>query len=151
MIRPEKYITIGEAARRSGVATSALRFYEKRGLIHSDRTSGNHRLYRREMLRRISVIRVAQNLGLTLGEIAAALKNLPDQRTPTKRDWEHLARNWDSLLDARINQLQRLRDNLSKCIGCGCLSLKKCGLYNREDKLAVQGPGPRLMLEEQDK
>ena len=100
---------------------------------------------------RISVIRVAQNLGLTLGEIAAALKNLPDQRTPTKRDWERLARNWDSLLDARINQLQRLRDNLSKCIGCGCLSLKKCGLYNREDELAAQGPGPRLMLEEQDK
>lgn len=142
------YLTIGEAARRSGVATSTLRFYEKRGLIRSVRTSGNHRLYHREMLRRISVVRVAQTLGLTLDEIAGAMAELPNQRTPTKRDWEQLSRRWRSQLDARIAQMLRVRDRLTRCIGCGCLSLKSCALHNRGDHVSASGPGPRFLLNE---
>jgi MerR family redox-sensitive transcriptional activator SoxR len=140
------YLTIGEASRRSGVAASTLRFYEKRGLIRSVRTSGNHRLYHREMLRRISVIRVAQTLGLTLEEIAEAMAELPNQRTPTKRDWERLSRRWRGQLDARIAQMQRVREKLTRCIGCGCLSLKSCALHNRDDHVAAAGPGPRFLL-----
>lgn len=142
------YLTIGEASRRSGVAASTLRFYEKRGLIRSLRTAGNHRLYHREMLRRISVIRVAQSLGLTLQEISDAMAELPDQRTPTKRDWEKLSKRWRRRLDERIAQMQRIRDKLTRCIGCGCLSLRSCALHNRGDHVATSGPGPRFLLSE---
>jgi len=148
MARTPQFLTIGEAARRSGVATSTLRFYEKRGLIRSVRTSGNHRLYHREMLRRISVVRVAQSLGLTLNEIAEALADLPDQRTPTKRDWERLSKRWRSQLDARIAQLEQLRDKLTRCIGCGCLSLRTCALHNPRDQAAATGSGPRFILDQ---
>lgn len=146
MEKPADYLTIGEAARRSGVATSTLRFYEQKGLIRSLRSSGNHRLYHRQMLRRISVVRVAQTLGLTLEEIAHAMAELPDQRTPTKRDWERLSKKWQAQLDDRIAQMQRVRDKLSRCIGCGCLSLKSCALYNRGDHASAAGPGPRFLL-----
>ena len=140
------YLTIGEAARRCGVATSALRFYEARGLITSERNAGNQRRYPRAMLRRISVIRVAQGLGLTLEEIAEALAELPEGRTPTKRDWARLSTRWRHHLDARIAELQRVREKLSGCIGCGCLSLKSCALYNRGDRAARRGAGPRYLL-----
>jgi MerR family transcriptional regulator, redox-sensitive transcriptional activator SoxR len=140
------YLTIGEVSRRSGVTASALRFYERRGLIRSTRSEGNHRMYHREMLRRISVIRVAQTLGLTLNEILEAMCDLPDQRTPTKRDWERLSKKWQGQLDERIAQMQRMRDKLTRCIGCGCLSLKTCTLHNREDYVAVDGAGPRFLL-----
>ncbi len=146
MKKPEDYLAIGDAAKRSGVATSTLRFYETRGLIHSIRVSGNHRRYHRAMLRRISIIRVAQTLGFSLREIAAALDTLPDQRTPTKRDWEKLSTSWGKQLDQRITDLQNLRDKLSGCIGCGCLSLKRCTLYNSDDGAAGLGAGPRYLL-----
>jgi MerR family redox-sensitive transcriptional activator SoxR len=146
MKNTDNYLSIGEAARRSGVATSTLRFYESRGLIHSIRGSGNHRRYHRAMLRRISIIRIAQTLGLSLREIAGALETLPDQRTPDKKDWTKLSTSWGKQLDLRITRLQNLRDKLSGCIGCGCLSLKKCSLYNAEDEAAQLGSGPRYLL-----
>ena len=139
-------ISVGEAARRSGVTTSALRFYEERGLISSMRSPGNQRRYQRSTLRRISVIRVAQRLGLTLTEISDALSTLPEARTPTKRDWERLSKAWGRKLDERIDELQRMRDKLSGCIGCGCLSLKSCALYNPQDQAAKGGAGPRYLL-----
>lgn len=111
------YLTIGDVSRRSGVTASALRFYERRGLIKSTRSEGNHRMYHREMLRRISVIRVARTLGLTLSEISKAMSDLPDQRTPTKRDWERLSKKWQEQLNERIAQMQRMRDKLTRCIG----------------------------------
>ena len=140
------YLSIGEVARRSGVATSALRYYEARGLIHSRRVGGNHRRYHRATLRRISIIRVAQNLGLSLAEISEALADLPAQRAPTKRDWARLSTRWGRRLDKRIAALQNLRDRLSGCIGCGCLSLQNCALYNADDQLSRLGPGPRYLL-----
>ncbi len=140
------YLTIGETARRSGVATSTLRFYETRGLIHSLRVSGNHRRYHRAMLRRIAIVRVAQTLGLSLREIAAALATLPDEKNPTKKDWAKLSTSWGKQLDQRIADLQNLRDKLSGCIGCGCLSLKRCALYNAGDTAARRGSGPRYLL-----
>ena len=140
------FLTIGEAARRCGLATSALRFYESRGLISSERNAGNQRRYRRATLRRISVIRVAQGLGLTLEEIAEALDQLPHGRTPTKQDWARLSTRWRRHLDARIAELERVREKLSGCIGCGCLSLKSCSLYNRGDRAARRGAGPRYLL-----
>lgn len=140
------FLTIGEAAGRCGVATSTLRFYEARGLISSVRNAGNQRRYPRATLRRISVIRVAQTLGLTLEEIAEALAALPDRRTPTKRDWERLSTTWRRQLDARIATLQHMREKLSSCIGCGCLSLKSCALYNAGDRAARRGAGPRYLL-----
>lgn len=140
------FLTIGEAASRCGVATSTLRFYEQRGLISAIRNAGNQRRYARATLRRISVIRVAQTLGLTLDEIAEALAALPDGRTPTKRDWERLSTRWRSQLDSRIATLQSMREKLSSCIGCGCLSLKSCALYNSEDRAAARGAGPRYLL-----
>ena len=143
------YFSIGETARRSGVATSTLRFYETRGLIYSLRVSGNHRRYHRAMLRRIAIIRVAQTLGLSLREIAAAFATLPEHKNPTKRDWVKLSTHWGSQLDQRIADLQNLRDRLSGCIGCGCLSLKHCSLYNAGDKAANRGPGPRYLLGDQ--
>ena len=139
-------LTIGETARRVGVATSTLRFYESRGLISSIRTMGNQRRYHRSMLRRVSVIRVAQTLGLTLEEISNAMSALPAGRTPTKRDWERLSTQWREQLDGRIEQLQLMRDKLTSCIGCGCLSLNSCGLYNKDDRSAKFGTGPRYLL-----
>lgn len=146
MQRESHYLSIGEVARRSGVATSALRFYEARGLIHSQRGGGNHRRYHRATLRRISIIRVAQNLGLSLTEIGDALAALPAQRTPTKRDWTRLSTHWGRRLDQRIAALQNLRDRLNGCIGCGCLSLHNCALYNAGDRAAQHGNGPRYLL-----
>ena len=146
MARSSDYLTIGQTASRCGVAASTLRFYEQRGLIRSIRNAGNQRRYHRSMLRRISVIRVAQGLGLTLAEIEDALARLPDGRTPTRRDWERLSKMWRRRLDARIAELERIRENLASCIGCGCLSLKSCALYNAGDQAAAGGPGPRYLL-----
>jgi MerR family redox-sensitive transcriptional activator SoxR len=139
-------ITITELSARSGVPASALRFYESLGLIESERTSGNHRRYPRAILRRVSVIRAAQALGLSLQDISVALAALPGGRTPTPDDWESMAAAWGEELDGRIAQLQKLRDDLSGCIGCGCLSLETCGLLNRDDRAAAYGPGPRYLL-----
>jgi len=142
----QNFLTIGETARRSGIATSALRFYETRGLISSVRIAGNHRRYHRAMLRRIAIIRVAQTLGLSLLEIADAFATLPDKRTPTRKDWARLSATWGRKLDQRITDLQNLRGRLSGCIGCGCLSMKKCSLYNAGDEAADLGSGPRYLL-----
>ncbi len=139
-------ITIGELARRSGVAASALRFYEGRGLIASVREAGAKRRYRRDVLRRVAFIRVAQTVGLSLDEVAHALAALPDARTPGKQDWERLSRSWKPLLQQRIDALTALRDQLTSCIGCGCLSLQKCRLYNPQDLAATHGDGPRYLL-----
>ncbi len=138
-------LTIGETARRAGVATSTLRFYEDEGLVESQRSSGNQRRFRRSELRRIAVIRAAQTFGLTLGEIREALDSLPGGRIPTRQDWEQLSRSWRSLLDERIDSLERLRDEVSSCIGCGCLSLETCRLYNSEDRAGGFGSGPRYL------
>jgi len=134
-------LTIGELAERSGVATSAIRFYEERGLVHSVRTTGNQRRFDRPTLRRVGFIRAAQTVGLTLDEIAAALATLPENRTPTKADWTRLSSTWRSRLDEQIQRIERLRDDLDGCIGCGCLSLKSCALSNPGDTLATRGPG----------
>lgn len=134
-------LTPGEVARRAGVAVSALHFYEREGLIASVRTAGNQRRYHRDVLRRISFIRVSQRVGISLSAIRDALATLPDGRTPTKADWARLSRLWQADLDDRINQLQRLRDDLTGCIGCGCLSLKACALTNPGDQLEQYGPG----------
>lgn len=139
-------LTIGEVAQRSGVATSALRFYESKGLIESVRTDGNQRRFARSTIRVVSVIRAAQAIGLTLKEIQFALEALPDQRTPTKADWERMSRVWRDQLDERIAGLQSLREDLTGCIGCGCLSLKACALYNPQDAAARLGTGPRYLL-----
>ncbi|WP_402463129.1 redox-sensitive transcriptional activator SoxR [Isoptericola aurantiacus] len=141
----ERYLTIGEVARRSGVAPSALRFYEQRGLIEAQRTGGNQRRYERTVLRRVAFVRTASRLGLTLEQIAAALATLPDARTPTAEDWRRLSQSWRGLLDERISVLERLRDDLEDCIGCGCLSLERCTLQNPEDRAAALGPGPRYL------
>jgi len=146
MPQANDYLSIGEVAERSGVAASALRFYESRGLIHSVRAASNHRRYHRATLRRISIIRVAQNLGLSLQEIASAFADLPRDRAPTKRDWARLSRSWGERLDRRIADLQNLRDRLDGCIGCGCLSMKHCALYNPGDTAASSGSGPRYLL-----
>ena len=139
-------IAIGELARRSGVAASALRFYEEQGLIASQRSASGRRHYARADLRRVAFIGAAQNVGLSLSEIQAALASLPEGRTPTVADWARLSRSWRPLLDARIAALTRLRDQLDACIGCGCLSLKTCALYNPEDAAAALGSGPRYLL-----
>ena len=139
-------MTIGQLAARSGVAASALRYYERLGLIRAGRTSGNQRRYERAELRRVSFIRIAQQVGVSLEEIRAALDELPDSRTPSASDWERLSASWRSRLDERIRLLTKLRDDLDGCIGCGCLSLQRCKLYNPGDVLGAQGPGARLML-----
>ncbi len=143
---PDSSILIGEMARRSGVAASALRFYEDAGLLQSGRSEAGRRQYPRSALRRVAFIRAAQAVGLSLDDIRAALATLPDGRTPTQADWQHLSRGWQPLLDERIAALTRLRDQLSSCIGCGCLSLKKCALYNAGDKAALKGAGARYLL-----
>jgi MerR family transcriptional regulator, redox-sensitive transcriptional activator SoxR len=134
-------LTIGELSERSGIATSAIRYYEERGLVRSRRTTGNQRRYERSMLRRLAFIRTAQRVGLTLDEIEEALAALPSNRTPTKADWSRLSRGWRPRLDAQIAQLERLRDTLDSCIGCGCLSLRRCSLNNPDDVVAARGPG----------
>lgn len=139
-------LTIGELARRTGVATSALRFYEDRGLITSSRTEGNQRRYPRNVLRVVSVIRAAQTLGLTLNEIQEALESLPEGRAPTTSDWSRLSNRWRRQLEQRIVSLQALRDQLDDCIGCGCLSLKACGIANWNDVAGAGGSGPRYLL-----
>jgi MerR family transcriptional regulator, redox-sensitive transcriptional activator SoxR len=139
-------LSIGELAARSGVAPSALRYYEQLGLIRARRTSGNQRRYETSQLRRVAFVRIAAQLGLSLDEIRRALESLPDSRTPTKADWERLSRRWRQRLDEQIALLERLRDDLTGCIGCGCLSLKSCALYNPGDTLAAEGTGPRRLL-----
>jgi MerR family redox-sensitive transcriptional activator SoxR len=134
-------ITIGELSERSGVAASAIRYYEELGLVRSRRTPGNQRRYDRAMLRRLAFIRTAQRVGLSLEEIEAALTSLPSNRTPTKADWTRLSRSWQPRIDAQIRQLERLRDTLDSCIGCGCLSLRRCALSNPDDEVAGRGPG----------
>jgi MerR family redox-sensitive transcriptional activator SoxR len=138
-------MTVGEVAARSGVAVSTLHFYESAGLIRSWRNEGNQRRYAREVLRRVAVIRVAQRAGISLAAIGEALKALPDERTPTKEDWSRLSAGWRADLNDRIARLTRLRDQLDGCIGCGCLSLGVCPLYNPADKLGKLGPGPQIL------
>jgi MerR family redox-sensitive transcriptional activator SoxR len=144
-----RLFTVGEIARRAGVATSALRFYEAEGLIESERTEVGHRRYHADVLRRVSFIRTAQLVGLTLNEIRDALSTLPDGRTPTARDWERLASSWRPMLDERIAILTRMRDQLDSCIGCGCLSLSSCGLWNPGDVASELGTGPRYLLSDE--
>ena len=134
-------LTIGQLSSRSGVATSALRYYEELGLISSERTSGNQRRYAQPTLRRVAFIRSAQRVGLTLDEVAEALATLPDDHAPTKAHWSRLSRSWRPRLDAQIERLERLRDKLDSCIGCGCLSLRTCALNNPGDEVAERGPG----------
>jgi MerR family redox-sensitive transcriptional activator SoxR len=138
-------LSVGEVARRSGVAVSTLHFYESKGLIKGWRNQGNQRRYPREALRRVAVIKVAQRTGIPLESIRKALQELPDGRTPTAEDWARLSRAWRADLDDRIQRLIRLRDQLDGCIGCGCLSLGACPLRNPWDKLGEMGPGPRLL------
>jgi MerR family transcriptional regulator, redox-sensitive transcriptional activator SoxR len=139
-------LTIGEVARRSGVASSALRFYEERGLISSQRAGAGHRRYPRPVLRRIAFIVFAQRVGLSLDEIGEELAKLPPDRAPTRRDWSRLSRKWSSRIDQRIAELERLKLGLTECIGCGCLSLDRCKLANPEDRAARRGPGPRYWI-----
>ena len=139
-------LTVGDVARRAGVAVSALHFYERQGLIRSHRTAGNQRRYDRDVLRRVAIIRVAQDVGISLAEVGAALATLPEGRAPTREDWTRLSSGWTAVLDRRIAQLQRLRDGLGDCIGCGCLSLEHCPIRNPADRLGREGPGPRRLL-----
>jgi MerR family redox-sensitive transcriptional activator SoxR len=139
-------LTIGEVARRSGVAASALRFYEDRGLITSERAGSGHRRYPRPVLRRIAFIVYAQRVGLTLQEIGVELAQLPAYHAPTRRDWSRLSAKWSSRIDAHIAELERLKIGLTECIGCGCLSLDRCRLANPDDRAAAGGPGPRYWI-----
>ncbi len=141
MAQKNPMLGVGELAARSGVAVSALHYYESRGLIQAQRSDGNQRRYPRAALRRVAFIRAAQQLGVGLAEIGEALAQLPEQRTPTKADWARLSSHWRAQLDARIAALQALRDRLDGCIGCGCLSLRACALYNPQDECALKGSG----------
>ncbi|WKU08653.1 redox-sensitive transcriptional activator SoxR [Micromonospora sp. HUAS LYJ1] len=143
-------LTIGQLSARSGVAQSALRYYERLGLIHAERTGGNQRRYARTELRRVAFIRISQQVGISLDEIRAALDSLPSSRAPSPDDWAALSRTWRERLDERIKLLGKLRDDLDGCIGCGCLSLQRCTLYNPGDTLAGEGPGARLVLPRRD-
>jgi MerR family transcriptional regulator, redox-sensitive transcriptional activator SoxR len=142
----EDLLSIGEVAERTGVTISALRFYETEGLVSSTRSSGGQRRFAREVLRRVAFIRIAQQVGLSLDEIAGALATLPGERTPTVADWARLSRAWRSALEERITLLELVRDELTSCIGCGCLSLHTCRLYNPDDRARVLGQGPRYLL-----
>ena len=139
-------LTIGEVANRAGVTTSSLRFYERQGLLRAARSSGGQRRYDREVLRRIAFIRVAQRVGLSLHDIREAMSSLPDGRTPTVADWSRLSRSWKRRLTEQIELLEHLRDDLTSCIGCGCLSLRACRLYNPDDAASALGDGPRYLL-----
>lgn len=140
-------LTVGELSERTGVAPSALRFYEVEHLIHATRSAGGQRRYARETLRRVSFIRVAKEVGLSLEEIHSALASLPDNRTPNEKDWTALSASWRPRIDAQIALLERLRDRLDTCIGCGCLSLRVCQLVNANDAAGERGPGPRYVLD----
>jgi MerR family transcriptional regulator, redox-sensitive transcriptional activator SoxR len=140
-------LTIGELSERTGVATSALRFYEAEGLISSTRSEGGQRRFTRDAIRRVSFVLVAQQVGLSLEEIGESLRSLPGHRTPNQRDWQELSNSWRPRIDSRIAMLERLRDRLGSCIGCGCLSLGVCKLRNPDDKAADLGPGPRYVIE----
>ena len=139
-------LTIAEVSRRSGVASSALRYYEERALITSERAGSGHRRYPRSVLRRIAFIVFAQRIGLTLDEIGLELANLPPDRAPNSRDWSRLSARWTSRIDERIAELERLKSGLTECIGCGCLSLDRCALANPNDRAARSGPGPRYWI-----
>jgi MerR family transcriptional regulator, redox-sensitive transcriptional activator SoxR len=139
-------LTIGQLAERSGVATSAIRFYESRGLITSERTTGNQRRYAQSTLRRVAFVKTAQRIGLTLEEIGTELAKLPPDRAPTRRDWSRLSSGWSARIDDRIAELHRLKAGLTECIGCGCLSLERCQLSNPRDRAASLGPGPRFWI-----
>jgi MerR family transcriptional regulator, redox-sensitive transcriptional activator SoxR len=141
-----KRFSVGELAARAGVATSALRFYETNGLIQSERNESGHRRYRSDALRRVAFIRVAQRIGLSLNEISSALDALPSQRTPTRDDWDDISSAWLPRIDEQIAELEMLRERLDGCIGCGCLSLDTCELYNIEDRAARRGAGARYLL-----
>ncbi len=151
-MRSDDLLTVGDVAHRSGFAPSAVRFYEKQGLIQATRTAGGQRRFERQVLRRLAFVRAARNIGLSLDEVRAALDSLPGSRTPTVADWSRVSRGWRARLDEEIAALQALRDGLDSCIGCGCLSLRTCRLYNPEDALAPAGPGavrlPRALTEE---
>ncbi|MDC0603111.1 redox-sensitive transcriptional activator SoxR [Aliiglaciecola sp.] len=145
-----KELSVGFVARRCGVKVSTLHFYEQKELITSWRNQGNQRRYKADVLRRVSVIKAAQKMGISLEEIKQAFLSLPSNRTPDKKDWAKLSQRWQQKLDERIRKMQRLRDSLSGCIGCGCLSLKSCPIYNPEDELASSGPGPVILDREKD-
>lgn len=147
MTSPDEGLTVGEAAKRSGFAPSALRYYEDVGLIESTRTAGNQRRYPRPVLRRLAFIAAARHVGLTLDEVKEALDRLPKGRTPNRSDWNKLSKAWRSRLDAEIAALEQLRDRLDRCIGCGCLSLKECHITNPADAAARRGPGARFLSE----
>ncbi|MGH9081204.1 MAG: redox-sensitive transcriptional activator SoxR [Acidimicrobiales bacterium] len=142
----EQLLTIGEVAERSGLAASAIRFYEQRGLVQAQRAAGGQRRFRRDVLRRIAFIRIAQRVGLSLEEIAAALAGLPADRAPSRRDWQDLTRGWRGRIDERIAVLEALRGGLTRCIGCGCLSLRTCALSNPGDVAGALGAGPTYLL-----
>lgn len=146
MALPPREFSVGQLAARSGVAVSALHFYEREGLISSRRTVGNQRRYSRDTLRRVAFIRVSHRVGIPLANIRVALDTLPDGRTPTKKDWARLSRSWHADLTTRIDELTRLRDHLTDCIGCGCLSMSTCALTNPDDRLAVDGAGPQRVF-----
>jgi MerR family transcriptional regulator, redox-sensitive transcriptional activator SoxR len=141
------FITIGQLSQRTGVAVSAIRFYEEKGLLQSLRTSGNQRRFMRSDIRRVSFILIAQKLGLALNEIEAQLVSLPNERTPNLGDWQRISRSMRAAIDEKMNLLTRTRNQLDQCIGCGCLSLDKCRLYNKDDRLGLKGPGPRAVLD----
>lgn len=143
--RPGTPLPIGKIVKRSGIAASALHYYEQEGLIRSTRSAGNHRLYARDVLRRLGVIKAAQRVGIPLAEIREALDTLPRDRTPSNKDWERLAEGWQDELNDRIDRLILLRDRLTGCIGCGCLSVKACPLLNPDDEQGKSGPGPRYL------
>lgn len=143
-----KALTIGALARRTGLSVSAIRFYEEKGLVEPFRSSGGQRRFLRSDIRRLSFVLIAQQLGLSIGEIERQLTKLPQGRTPTAADWRKISKAMRKVIDARIAELERTRDRLDGCIGCGCLSLKKCALYNPEDRAGLKGPGPQLVLEE---
>lgn len=145
-MRGNELLSIGDLAARTGLSVSAIRFYERRGLVEPIRTSGNQRRFLRSDIRRLSFVLIAQKLGLTVQEIAAELAHLPQGRTPTLADWTRISRHFRAEIDRRIALLERTRDKLDACIGCGCLSLKKCGLYNPDDRAAAEGAGPRYLL-----
>lgn len=139
-------LSIGQLADRTGLAVSAIRFYEAEGLVHPVRNSGGQRRFARSDIRRLSFVRIAQQLGFSIEQIRAQMKSLPDERTPTKADWKRMGQSFRAELDKRLDALTRLRDNLDGCIGCGCLSLKNCQLYNANDKAARRGSGPRYLM-----
>lgn len=145
-MKPPQWIAIGEIAARTGAAVSAIRFYEEKGLLEARRTAGGTRRFLRSDIRRVSFILIAQRLGFSLDEIAGHLRGLPNGRTPTKKDWEKISRNFRAAIDARIASLATLREKLTGCIGCGCLSLKTCALYNPDDEAQRKGAGPRYLL-----